>query len=379
MELWNENSLVINNIQYIDYNLIEKISLVNETNKYREASKLTNHVICGTSLKSEDLIIKWKKDTQKKYSVFIEAHTMKLIVLSGGKNLPWTNARRELIIELMGVDLFPTCNQEVKSTLLKQVAHRTTGTQTETDESIEPGNKLATTSIVPRRKGAVGLQRRPIIYWKYVLLHARRNKVSFDSLIDVILQYSKSKQPEYLKSVIKKLFPNLQSREAITSNIAISLKSGKAEDLLFTISSNLKINEKGKLQNIVPSYRAVQRYQSRIMENFISVCKPEATFSGFRCDLVSCVKFAAWILYGRETILGLNIDLWGDGCEIGGNDHTRMCFRILQDFSEKITAQSSSITFCFSGKLSVCFLLSITLVVYFVLKIPLNKDISIHS
>ena len=33
---------------------------------------------------------------------------MKLIVLSGEKNLPGTNARRELIIELMGVDLFPT-------------------------------------------------------------------------------------------------------------------------------------------------------------------------------------------------------------------------------------------------------------------------------
>ena len=126
---------------------------------------------------------------------------MKLIVLSGGKNLPWTNARRELIIELMGVDLFPTCNQEVKSTPLKQVAHRKTGTQTEADESTDPGNKHATTSIVPRRQGVVGLQRRPIIYWKYNLLHAKRNKVNFDSLRDVILQYSKSKQPEYLKSV----------------------------------------------------------------------------------------------------------------------------------------------------------------------------------
>ena len=66
MELWNENSIVKNNIQYIDYNLIEKISLVNETNKYREASKLTNYVICGASLKSDDLINKWKKDTQRK-------------------------------------------------------------------------------------------------------------------------------------------------------------------------------------------------------------------------------------------------------------------------------------------------------------------------
>ena len=72
MELWNENSIVINNIQYIDYNLIEKISLVNETNNYREALKLTNYVFCGASLKSEDLIINWKKDTQKKHSVFIE-------------------------------------------------------------------------------------------------------------------------------------------------------------------------------------------------------------------------------------------------------------------------------------------------------------------
>ena len=134
---------------------------------------------------------------------------MKLIVLSGGKNLPWTNARGELIIELMGVDSFATCNQEVKSTRLKQQAHKTTGTQTEADESTEPRNKHATTNIVSRRKGAVGLQRRPIIYWKYVLLHAKRNKVNFDSLIDVVLQYSKSKQPEYLKSVIKKLCPKL--------------------------------------------------------------------------------------------------------------------------------------------------------------------------
>ena len=54
----------MNHIQYIDYNLIEKIYLVNETNKYREASNLTNHVICETSLKPGDLI-KWKKALRK--------------------------------------------------------------------------------------------------------------------------------------------------------------------------------------------------------------------------------------------------------------------------------------------------------------------------
>ena len=154
----------------------------------------------------------------------------------------------------------------------------------------------------------------------------------------------------------------MHSREAICSNIAISLKSGKAEDLLFPISSNLK-KKRGKLQNFVPSYRAVQRYKSRIIEKVISVCKPKDTFSGFRFDLVACVKFAAWILYGREKISGLNIDLWGDDCEISGIDNTRMCFRTIQDFSEKITAQSSSITICFIDKLAKSILLSIILLV----------------
>ena len=56
------------------------------------------------------------------------------------------------------------------------MVHRTTGTQTEADDSTETGNKQATTSIVPQRKRAVGLQIRPIIYWKYVLPHAKKQR-----------------------------------------------------------------------------------------------------------------------------------------------------------------------------------------------------------
>ena len=85
------------------------------------------------------------------------------------------------------------------------MVHGTSGPQTEADEPTEPGNKQATTSIAQQRKGAVGLQRRTFVYWKFVLLHAKTNNVNFDSFIDVILQYSQSKQPEYVKSVIEKL------------------------------------------------------------------------------------------------------------------------------------------------------------------------------
>ena len=181
---------------------------------------------------------------------------MKLILLSGGKIVLWTNARREIKTKLKGEDMFPTGNQVVKPIPLRQVVHRKIGTQTGTDESLgpvnnqstkqtippKPENNQSTTYVVPRGKRIVRLQKSPIAYWKFVLRHAKRNKVNFDALIDVIRHFSRTKQPEYLKFVIKKIFPNFQSRETIISNVAVSLKSGKAEDLLFTLSSNLKID-----------------------------------------------------------------------------------------------------------------------------------------
>ena len=70
MEIWIDNSISINNIQYIDYNLIDQISGVNEGKKFREATKLTNDVLCGISLK--DFVIKWKTNGQTRHKIYIE-------------------------------------------------------------------------------------------------------------------------------------------------------------------------------------------------------------------------------------------------------------------------------------------------------------------
>ena len=72
MEIWIDNSISINNIQYIDYNLNDQISGVNEGNKHREATKLTNHIFCGTSLKAEVFVIKWKTNDQTRHKIYIE-------------------------------------------------------------------------------------------------------------------------------------------------------------------------------------------------------------------------------------------------------------------------------------------------------------------
>ena len=72
MEIWIDNSISINNIQYIDYNLIDQISGVNEGNKFREATKLTNHVLCVISLKAENFVIKLKTNDQTRHKIYIE-------------------------------------------------------------------------------------------------------------------------------------------------------------------------------------------------------------------------------------------------------------------------------------------------------------------
>ena len=348
---------------------------------------------------------------------------MQLIVLSGGKNLPWSQRRNEFIKAFLGLDLYPANPfQDVVPSATRRTsccsASMTTH-ETQTDEvattetpsiqirevpvtepaipicidevpvtgptnpicidevlATEPPNPICIDDVPmtesqtqnddeatmhenvssqnrnskARRlelKRVAKLQKCPYNYWKYVLNHAKMNNVDFAILIEVILKFSKTKQSSYLKTIVKKLFPNMESKESMISSLVISIRSGNIDDVISTIRANLSIN--GQLHNIMPSSRAIRRFSKIFTNAFISMCKPEATFSGFRCDLVKCVKIAAWLLFETEDISELTIDIWGDGCEIGGVDHTRMCFRILKNYSWKVTVQSATVAFRFSS------------------------------
>ena len=345
---------------------------------------------------------------------------MQLIVLSGGKSLPWSQKRNAFIKSFLGLDLYPANPfQDVAASATSCCNASTTTQETQTDEvatietpSIqidavpvtEPPNSICIDEVpatepstirmdevlvteppnpiciddVPMTesqnqnddealmdeenvwsrnrkmkarklelKRVARLQKCPYNYWKYVFNHAKTNNVDFEILIEVILKFSKTKQSSYLKTIVEKLFPNMKSKEAMISSLAISIRSGNIDDVISTIRANLSIN--GQLHNIIPSSRAIRRFSKILTNAFISMCKPEATFSGFRCDLVKCVKIAAWLLFETEDLSELTIDLWGDGCEIGGVDHTRMCFRILKNYSSKVTVQSATVAFCFSA------------------------------
>ena len=88
------------------------------------------------------------------------------------------------------------------------------------------------------------------------------------------------------------------------------------------------------------------------MSQFISLCEPERTASGFRLNLVKCVKTAYFLLSGKNDIAGTRVDIWGDGANIGATSVTRMCFRFLCDDDElstnfKLSAQSANAAMCF--------------------------------
>ena len=54
------------------------------------------------------------------------------------------------------------------------------------------------------------------------------------------------------------------------------------------------------------------------MKLFVTICEPERTYSGFRVSLLKAVTFASLVLLQKTNLEGLKIDIWGDGCEIGG-------------------------------------------------------------
>ena len=82
------------------------------------------------------------------------------------------------------------------------------------------------------------------------------------------------------------------------------------------------------------------------MVHFTNFCRPKKTFSGFRSDLVSCVKAVAFFSLKTTELQGLRVDIRGHNCEIGGVEVTRLAFRLVD---VDISVQSTCSVFCFAG------------------------------
>ena len=94
----------------------------------------------------------------------------------------------------------------------------------------------------------------------------------------------------------------------------------------------------------------------QIRKDFIRFLKPEMTLNGFRVNLVNFVRFVLFTVYKESSLVGVAIDIWGDGMLRAGKDITRLGFRVLKtpnsSYASQTVQQSSHVfTFCvFHGK-----------------------------
>ena len=152
-------------------------------------------------------------------------------------------------------------------------------------------------------------------FWRQVLFYVRCHRISLQGLMEVAEKDSqrikrgkggrkKSRFTFLTRFIITRLFKKLGSSE----NLAKATKTGNVDNIINTIPSRLEITG---FKSSVLSPRHVRRATAEILVHFKNFCKPEKTFSGFRSDLVSCVKPLAFLSLKTTELQGLRVDICG--------------------------------------------------------------------
>ena len=190
-------------------------------------------------------------------------------------------------------------------------------------------------------------------FWRQVIWCIRYKGISIRGLTEAAHREAEQrkrrngaskKQMNIIGGLITGLFKDRGSCSDFRDALAIHTKTGNVNDVINLIRSRLSVPGLGF--NLAPSIRTVVTSNAKFTQHFIKLCNPERTFSGFRVDVVRCVKLAAYVILETTNISGLNVDIWGDGAAIGGPEVTRLAFRLI---CEEVSVQSSDSVFCFAA------------------------------
>ena len=192
----------------------------------------------------------------------------------------------------------------------------------------------AATSPYPQKRRTKKLNKEAATcFWKKVIDEANDNKeIGFTEFVEQVKDnivkrkyqgFTKKEDVNVVKILIDRLFENRGSTKEFSDILSLTAQTGNTEAVIKLIRSKLSVVGLG--YNVVPCIRLIKKSTAQIQTYFVSLCHPERTFSGFRCDLIKCVELAAYLL-GMYDLCGLRIDIWGDGCEIGGLETTRFAF-----------------------------------------------------
>ena len=182
----------------------------------------------------------------------------------------------------------------------------------------------AATSPNPKKRRTKKLNKEAATcFWKRVIDEANYNKeVGFNEFIEQVKDnmnkrkyqgLTNTEEVNVVKILIDRLFENRGSTKEFSDILSLTAQTGNTEAVIKLIRSKLSVVGLG--YNVVPCIRLIKKSTAEIQTYFVSLCHPERTLSGFRCDLIKCVELAAYLL-GLYDVCGLRIDIWGDGCEI---------------------------------------------------------------
>ena len=282
---------------------------------------------------------------------------MQLVILRGSREMPWTKTRKELSKCFFGPTFIPDEVDPYKALKATETSFsfEQCGTQSNLPQTLEESRHVS--RIMKRSKFMSITADNSQKLWGQVLKLIRQKKIQISTFVKHLIRQSafsrKKTYSGYRKNdtnVLRVLAMELFSKRGSTKDfefcLGIACKTGNVEEVINIIRNRLQLIGLG--HNLVPSMRNVQRSTASLVNHFLALCKPQKSFSGFRTDLVACIQLVVFLLFKTENINNVKVDIWGDGCEIGGTEVTRMAFRLL---SQDISAQSATSVFCFAGTL----------------------------
>ena len=374
--------IVENNKKFINSDILEQITHteINSKNRYRNILTAVKQIVNGTSLERDPEALVRKIKTRKggRESVYVAAKIMKLIIVCGMRDHAWNQVRKDFVSFFFSRDLIPDVdpynvydpnNVPINANATNTLIPVSSGTLGGSNKANAPNN------LIPVSSGTLGRSNKRATnyflrkkvqnacktkeklnlksFWRQVIWCIRYKGISIRGLTEAAHREAdqrkrrnggSKKQKNIIGGLIAGLFKDRGSCSDFRDALAIHTKTGNVNDVINLIRSRLSVTGLGF--NLVPSIRTIVTSNAKFTQHFIKLCNPERTFSGFRVDVVRCVKLAAYAILQTTNISGLKVDIWGDGAAIGGTEVTRLAFRLV---CEEMSVQSADSVFCFAA------------------------------
>ena len=379
-DIWDQHLLIVEcNRQFINSDFLEKIYLaeINSKNRYRNMLTAVKQIVTGTSLDRDPEALVRRVKTKKggREAVYVAAKIMKLIIVCGLRDHTWNQVRKDFVSFFFSRELIPDGdpynvsfpnNVLINASALNNVPFNAPAPNNtcmpvssgSSGGSIKPPNRIRSRPKLSLRKNAqdvckAGEKLNLKSFWGQVIWCIRYKGISIRGLTEAAHREAEQrkrrngaskKQKNIIGGLVAGLFKERGSCSDFRDALAFHTKTGNVNDVINLIRSRLSVPGLGF--NLVPSIRTVDTSNAKFTQHFIKLCNPERTFSGFRVDVVRCVKLAAYAILQTTNISGLKVDIWGDGAAIGGTEVTRLAFRLI---CEEISVQSSDSVFCFAA------------------------------